>query len=245
VPKPARDRGLFTTTKYARDVFATRAKSVRHAEKRDGTDFWHVAIQDWTEGEEKPKAHIAVEFIIGRRDGELAISNWSISGYDMPPASRDSRLPLHTYARAALLAVDDALAVDELTHEDVMRHMNEGLPYHGTLSEAPAFVTRAFRIADGRLDDPRARNPRPRPRRTNHTVTPEERLTRATRAAEAYREAIARGSPSPTEDVARALDVSRSTASRAITDARRQGLLGRALRNRAGEQMTTRKGGRR
>jgi hypothetical protein len=59
---------------------------------------------------------------------------------------------------------------------------------------------------------------------------------RIPRAATAYRQAIARGSRKPTEEVAQALNVGRSTAARAISAARAQGLLGPALRARAGEQ---------
>jgi DNA-binding transcriptional regulator LsrR (DeoR family) len=44
-----------------------------------------------------------------------------------------------------------------------------------------------------------------------------------------------RGSRSPTRDVARRLNLSRSTAARAIAEAREQGLLGLARRTAPGE----------
>jgi len=56
------------------------------------------------------------------------------------------------------------------------------------------------------------------------------------RVIDEYRGAIERGSRSRTADTARALDVGRSTAARALAAAREQDCLA-ALRNRAGEQL--------
>jgi hypothetical protein len=55
-------------------------------------------------------------------------------------------------------------------------------------------------------------------------------------AANAYRQALAENRTDPTEAVARALFVSRSTASRRIKKAREAGLLGAALGTKAGER---------
>ena len=122
-----------------------------------------------------------------------------------------------SFEKLALLAAGDAIA-------------NDAIP-----TDTPGMWTRAdYQIVNGRVDDPRAYQPHRTPRRRNHHDTNGD--SPAHRAAEAYRQAVDRGSRHPTADAARALNVSRATAGRAISEARKQGLLGPALRNHAGEQ---------
>lgn len=177
--------------------------------------------------------YIAVDFLIGENHG-LEVLAWSISGYQ-PLATRRSRFPLQTYARAAVLAVEDALAVDDLTYEKIME---QELPYHGHLADdGSGHVYREFKIVDGRIEDPRTGRPRT-PARHKHTYPKNgKHQLELGLVVDEYRRAIDRGSRSPTVDVARAFNVGRSTAARSIAAARKQGLLGPALRNRAGEQM--------
>jgi hypothetical protein len=235
VPKPAGDRRLLTTTKRATDALDEERRQLRQAVKRHG-EFWHVRILDSDEdvqGNGKP--YVAVDFTVAERNGQLEIVQWSISGYEIL-TTKQSRFPLQTYARAALFAVEDALAADNLTYEDIM---TQELPYHGSLTnDRVGWVYKEFRIVDGQVADARARKPRPRPRppRANPSPRSDEAGSRPPRAADEYRRAIERGSRSPTADVARALNVGRSTAARALAAAREQGLLGPALRNRAGER---------
>jgi hypothetical protein len=235
MPRPASDRRLLTTTQRATRVLEEELKGLRQAVKRHG-DLWHVRILDWGSDEGDDRPYLAVDFVIGERDGRLEIAKWSITGHEIL-TTRQSRFPLQTYARAALFAAEDALAADDvLTYEAIMA---QELPYIRSLTEDEAgsrgWVYKEFRIVDGRIRDARARKPRQRPRRKHVTAKDDELDTRIPRAVEAYRRAIERGSRSPTVDVARALNVGRSTAARALSDAREQGLLGPALRNRAGE----------
>jgi hypothetical protein len=235
VPKPAGDRRLLTTTKRATEVLDEERKQLRQAVKRHG-EFWHVRILDSDENDQgNGKPYVAVDFTVAERNGQLEIAKWSISGYEIL-TTKQSRFPLQTYARAALFAVEDALAADELTYEEIMA---QELPYHGSLTnDKLGWVYQEFRIVDGQIVDAPGRKPRPRARPpwTNPSPRSDEAHSRARRAADEYRRGIARGSRSPTADVARALNVGRSTAARALAAAREQGLLGPALRNRAGER---------
>jgi hypothetical protein len=211
-----------TTTRPARAALKEDFASARGAA---GADDLHVTIADAGEDDD-PTQDVLVEFTIQVRDGWPTIASWAIRGTGAT-ATRRSRFPLATYARAALLAAEDALAADGLTHEDIVR---ADLLYVGSLSTG--WVGREFRVVDGRLDDPRTRRPAPR-----HRAQRRERADdRVERAAAEYRQALERGSRSPTADVARVLDVGRSTAARAISEARERGLLGAALRTAAGEQ---------
>jgi hypothetical protein len=231
VPKPATDRRLLTTTKHATKALEDDLKLLRHVAKRDGADLWHVRILEWDSAEDPGKPYLEIDFVIGERDGQLSIARWSISGLQMLPAEQ-RRPPLDAYAKTALFAVEDALAADELTYEEIM---TQELPHHGSLTnDKLGWVYKEYRLVDGHVEDPRGRKPKPPPRRPRTTPKSEELSTRPARAVE-YRQAIERGSRSPTADVARALNVGRSTAARALAAAREQGLLGPALRNRAGE----------
>jgi hypothetical protein len=234
VPKPASDRRLLTTTQAATKALDEERKQLRQAVKRHG-ELWHVRILDSDEVAGDGKPYVAVDFTVAERHGQLEIVQWSISGYEIL-TTKQSRFPLQTYARAALFAVEDALAADKLTYEDIMA---QELPYHGSLTnDKLGWVYREFRIVDGQIADARARKPRPRsrPSRANPSPRSDEARGRPPRAADEYRRAIERGSRSPTADVARALNVGRSTAARALAAAREQGLLGPALRSRAGER---------
>jgi hypothetical protein len=233
VPKRASDRRLLTTTKPAIQALEEDLALVRQAVKARGTDFWHVRLLDFEgdptdfsryalqlapvkraqgRGRPDPQPYIAVDFVIGTHPGgELFVHSWSISGFEVL-TTRQSRFPMQTYARAALFAVEDALDAGERTYKE-------------------------YRVVDGQVQDPRTGKPRPRSRRQYVSAKSEELQTRVERAAEEYRRAVDRGSVSPTVDVAHALSVGRSTAARAIAAARKQGLLGPALRNRAGEQL--------
>jgi hypothetical protein len=237
VPKPAGNRRLLTTTKRATEALDEERRQLRQAVKSHG-ELWHVRILDSEKDEQGDgKPYVAVDFTVAEREGQLEIAKWSISGYEIL-TTKQSRFPLQTYARAALFAVEDALAADALTYEEIMA---QELPFHGSLSnDKLGWVYQEFRIVDGQVADARSRKPRPRPRppRTNSSPRSDETHSRAPRAADEYRRAIERGSRSPTADVARALNVGRSTAARAIAAAREQGLLGPALRNRAGESPT-------
>jgi hypothetical protein len=181
--------------------------------------------------------YISVDFIIcDYGDGTYSVIRWSISGFQRL-STRESRFPLQTYERAAIYAVGDAVAADDLTYDDI--DMVQELQLQGSLTQGGPLrhVYAEYKIVDGRFKHPRILK-RPRPGRRNTTAKSEEARSRVSRAAEEYRRALESGSRSPTADVARALTVGRSTAARALTAAREQGLLGPALRNRAGEQQT-------
>jgi hypothetical protein len=207
VPKPAATRRLHASTQALTTAIEHELQFARHLKKQRGSDLWRVTIVDLETEQPGSRAMLTVTFEIGElQSGELFVSQWSISGPDVP-RSRASRVPLHTYSRAALYAVEHAIA-------------------NGRGS------TRYEIDRNGRIIDPRAGERPERPRK-RHVYPKDE--TRVARAAELYREAYERGSRSPTADVARELNVGRSTAARAIADARKKGLLGSALANRAGE----------
>ena len=255
MPKPATDRRLLTTTKLATEVLADELQALERVVARDGDDYWHVRILDWEDdpqggglaaqkhrarsrrnrqGDRRPP-FIAVEFIIGRHDQGYSIAKWSISGYDLI-STRASRFPLQTYAKAAMLAVEDAIAAEgkPVDHGDLW----DQLPYIGyPRTPELGYIYREYLVVNGQMTDPRVtRKPRPRPQRHYVTARSDEVRDRVSRAVDEYRKALEQGSRSPTADVARALNVGRSTAARALSEAREQGLLGHALRNRAGEQ---------
>jgi hypothetical protein len=255
VPKPATDRRLLTTTKVATGALTDELRALERVEARDGTDYWHVRILDWEgdlqgssaaarerrapsnrsrHGDRRPP-FIAVEFIIGRHDPGYSIAKWSISGYELL-STRASRFPLQTYARAAMLAVEDAIAAEGQPGSH--RYLWDELPYIGyPRTPEHGYIYREYRVVKGQVTDPRlARKPRPRPQRHYVTARSDEFHDRVSRAVDEYRRALEHGSRSPTADVARALNVGRSTAARALSEAREQGLLGPALRNRAGER---------
>ena len=131
--------------------------------KRHG-DLWHVRVFDWADDQED-KPYLAVDFVIGQRDGQLEIVKWSITGHQVL-ATRQSRFPLQTYARAALFAAEDALVADDVLDYEAI--MAQELPYLGSLKRG--WVYKEFRIADGHIEDPRARKPRRSPRRKNATT---------------------------------------------------------------------------
>ena len=54
-------------------------------------------------------------------------------------------------------------------------------------------------------------------------------------AVDAYRQVLLRGDPAPAEAVAKAIGMSSTTGERDLTEARRRGVLGPAIPNRAGE----------
>jgi hypothetical protein len=255
VPKPATDRRLLTTTKLATEVLADELQALEDVVARDGTDYWQVRILDWEDdplrgdaaghgrgarsGRDRQRDRrdrfIAVEFIVGWHDPGYSIAKWSISGYELM-STRASRFPLRTYALAAMFAVEDAIADGGVPSR--RGNLWDFLPYIGN-SRSPelGYIYREYRVVDGNVVNPRAkRKPRPRPRRRYVTTKSDEKRDRIERATDEYRRALQEGSRSATLDVARALNVGRSTAARAITEAREQGLLGPALRNRAGEQ---------
>jgi hypothetical protein len=182
------------------------------------------------------RPYIAVDFIIAYHNPGYSIVKWSISGYDRL-STKLSRLPLRTYLRAANLAVDDAIAADDVFFSPGLC-LSDEVPTIGYVRRPESgYHRRDYRIVDGQLTDPRTKtNLRPRPRRRYHTEPSDEAQDRVPRAVDEYRQALERGSRSPTADVAHALKVGRSTAARALAEAREQGPLGPALRNRAGEQ---------
>ena len=202
----------------------------------DGAVLWDVNVSEYSRRftvmpdgalERAPKApdpYIEADFTVLQRDGYLTVVAWSISGTELI-STRKSRIPLQTYARAALSAVEDAL---ELNAERTYEQMT--IERRGHRSR--------FEMSNGRLIDPDTREQRePSPRHKHTAATNGDRPTvELARVVDEYRQAIERGSRSPTVDTARALNVGRSTAARAIAAAREQGLLGPALRNRAGER---------
>jgi hypothetical protein len=235
-----RDRQLLAETVPAVSAITEELRQVRQGVKAEG-ELWHVKILDLPSlGEADDEPHnVEVHFLIGRRrSGDLSVHRWSITGSELL-STTESRTPLRTYARAALFAVEDAIAVQDAhgpdnkpTHEP----LRPETVYEASLTDGKLDLGRGtYLVVDGRVHDvggkmPRTRRSRPRSRRSNDLEA------RIPQAVEEYRRAIADGSRSPTEDVARALNIGRSTAARALAAAREQGLLGPALRNRAGER---------
>jgi hypothetical protein len=207
VPKPARSRTLSThaerlTTHLKRDL-----RSVCRHEQGLSSAFCNVQVLDFERPMPGPHAGLMINFEIGRlRDGGLYVSRWSIFGADEPRSSA-SRVPLHTYSRAALLTAE--------------HYFRERRSYDGR-----------YEVDEhGRIEDP---HPLPQPKRPpGRRARPNEERIR--RAVEVYREAIGRGDQAPTVAVARALSVGRSTAARDLDAARERGWLGPAIPNRAGE----------
>ena len=155
-------------------------------------------------------------FVVRRRDGTLSIAAWGIHATGDVTSSH-ARFSMRVLAKVALLAADDAIATDSIP------------------TDIPGmFTTAEYRIVGGRVDDPRAYQPRRTPRPSNDRDDNGDGTVH--RAAAAYRQAVEQSSRSPTADAARALCVSRATAGRAISEARKLGLLGAALRTQPGEQ---------
>jgi len=234
VPKAPAD-SLLTAT--VRPTLNRRTQSLEAAEKdiSNGAILWDVNItefsarfavqpDDWPEPGDKarePDPHIEADFTIIQLESVLAVVKWSITGTEVI-STRKSRIPLQSYARAALIAVEDALEA------------NGYYSYKEMTAERRGHVS-AYQMNNGRLLDPETRQPRKPPSR-KHVYPPSgiHRLDLA-RIADTYRKAVKAGSRSATLDTARAFNISRSTAARKITEARRQGLLGPARRNAAGE----------
>jgi hypothetical protein len=234
------DRQLLADVRPAVKAFEEEIKQVRQAVKA-GTELWHVTIEDLPmlgEADDDPN-DVEAHFLIGQRNGgDLHVHRWSITG-SMPPRTTESRTPLQTYARAAIFAVEDALAVRDAHGPDDKPAYNPlppEVPYLASVTNGKLNWGRGnYLVVNGQVRDlggqePRVRRSRPRNPRRNGLEA------RIPQAVEEYRRAIADGSRSPTADVARALNVGRSTAARALAAAREQGLLGPALRNRAGER---------
>jgi hypothetical protein len=234
-----RDRQLLAETRPAVRALEEELKEVRQAVKA-GTEFWHVAVEDLPvlgEADDDPN-DVEAHFLIGRRkSGDLHIHRWSITG-SLPPRTTESRTPLQTYARAAIFAVEDAVAVRDAHGPDDKPAYNplpREVAYQASVTNGKLNWGRGgYLVVNGQVRDlggqePRVRRSRPR------SPSRDGLEARIPQAVEEYRRAIADGSRSPTADVARALNVGRSTAARALAAAREQGLLGPALRNRAGE----------
>lgn len=231
MPKAARDT-VITTRATPWSV----ALEAQHAEERNtlnegtggGAPIWHVLIHTLhggqpglVEDQPAPAPHVEVNFLVAQHDsGALTIIRWTITGGSDVRLAASSRFPLRTYARAAILAVADAL--EEYA----------GLTYEQITAERHAHLN-GFDIKAGQLTDQHTRQRRATPKRryaTNGARRPELH-----RVVDEYRKALERGSRSPTVDVAQAFNVGRSTAARSLAEARRQGLLGAALRTRPGE----------
>jgi hypothetical protein len=248
MPKPARDRWLSTEVKPAVKAAEEHLKDLRRIAKagvRQDVELWDVKIHDNPTppepgGEFDPDAdaapEIVVHFVIASGGGELWVNHWTMVGLG-PSSMSGSRTPLQTLARVAIYSVEDALAVREahapdgkLTHEPLPPEVG----YSASVTDGQlTWGAGTYRIIDGQLQDFGGPTPRPRPSRPR--ASSKRNDARIPQAVEEYRRAISRGSRSPTVDVARALHVGRSTAARAIAEARRQGLLGPAKRTAAGE----------
>jgi hypothetical protein len=213
VPKAAKDVLLMTTT------------TAKPSPLPDSAPVWDVKISPFTEYEPgDPYVHTGFG-IAQFEDGNLAIIGWAITGSSDVRLSASSRFPLRTHARAALLAVEDAI-------EDAG---TMGLSYEQVVATRHQFINN-FVLEGGRLTDPRTHKVRAAPkRRYAHPANGSHRPELDDVVSE-YRDAIERGSRSPTVDVARAFGVSRATAARSLAEARSQGLLGLALKARAGEE---------
>jgi hypothetical protein len=243
VPKPASDRQLEAELKPAVKRLEEDLREIRQGVKRHG-ELWDVRIFDFpTPGlpaESYDEPPIVVHFLIGRRvGGDLYVVRWSINGYELL-STTESRTPLQTYAKAAIFAVEDALAVRDAHGPDDKPTYNPLPPevaYQASVTNGKLNWGRGtYLVVDGQLQDLGGHTPRPRSSPPRVKRKSGELEARIPRAVEEYRRAIERGSLSPTADVARALNVGRSTAARALAAAREQGLLGPALRNRAGER---------
>jgi hypothetical protein len=247
MPKPARDRTLLAKVRPATRAREDDLKHVRQAVKASGGELWDVVISDLGSavepGVEFPPPDddtpTLVRFLlVSRPDGELYFFSWSITGWG-PVRTTKTRTPLQTLAKAALFAVEDALDVRDahgpdgkLTHNPLPPEVvyQAAVP-DGKLTEGYGH----YLVVDGQVQD--VGGPTTRPRPTRRTSTMSHKLEeRARRAAEVYRDALRHGSRHPTQDVARRLHLSRSTAARALDEARRQGLLGPARRTSAGER---------
>lgn len=249
MPRPANDRILGATVQPALSVLEQDFKRRRKAAKSPGFRYWNVRIIDYEVVqpaddlqpedllEEEPM--LLVEFTIySENGGGLYIDSWSVTGTQML-SSTETRTPLHTYARVAVRAVEDALAI-EAAHgpDNKLMHEPEGVTvaFTARLAEGKLELAKGeYPCINGQLQDARGEPLQPRPRRLRSVNGNDELQARIPRAVEEYRRAIGRGSRSPTVDVARELHVGRSTAARAIAEARRQGLLGPARRTSAGE----------
>lgn len=216
MPKPASDSLLTCTVTPAPDQ-----------PQQDDAAVWAVNVSEFCErlgvqpgSPAQPDPYVEADFTILQTGAQLTVVRWSITGTEMI-STRKSRIPLQTYARAALIAVEDAL-------EASGRRSRRG-------------HVSAFEMSNGRLIDPQTREQRKPSRRQAHTAANgngKRPTLDLAQVVDEYRKAIERGSRSPTVDVAHALNVGRSTAARALAAAREQRLLGPALRNRAGEERT-------
>jgi hypothetical protein len=229
VPKPTTDKIVFARVQSNADALKARAAEeewVRQRETETGAVAWYVEINpaptpasedDSTTTEQAANAPSPlISFTIHQfTNGTLVVTGWKIEGgHDVRLTSSDVRLPLRTYARTALLAVEDAIA-------------DPAYKKGGYLTQ--------YEVSGGKVMDYGTRNARspqtPRIAPTNGRPTPD-----LSAWVDAYRQAVERGSRSAIVDVANAFHVGRSTASRRIAEARREGLLGPALRNKAGER---------
>lgn len=220
MPKPARPRSIRATA--AERTRALRREHQRELEddkirgpftEENGYRYWRVVIEEYERdlrpGRTRPwrigTLTYTFDIATGPDDETAFLDAWSIQGRG-EPLTRATRVPLKTFARAAALEAEHA-------------------------ATGGAGNSTVYPINDhGKIENPHPRPPRPRKR---HLYPVDE--TRVEKAAELYRAAFERRSRSPTVDVARKLNVGRSTAARAIASARQQGLLGPALPNRAGE----------
>jgi hypothetical protein len=228
VPKAAKDTLLNTRTRPAPNALThgyARSRERLKEIRRRGAVVWHVEVAAVTDPPPEPgDPYVEASFQVAEfKDGALAVVGWALTGTSDVRLSESSRFPLRTYARAAILAVLDALdATPDLTYEQIKAQRRT---YIG-----------GYEVIGGRLTDKRTHTARTVPKHA-HATNGAGRLD-LDRVVDAYREAIERGSRSPTVDVAHAFDVGRSTAARSLAEARRQGLLGQALRTRAGERPT-------
>lgn len=241
-----RDRDIRADVRPAVKAAEGRLKRLRQVAKTPGVELWDVEIIDNPvlvepiEGDEfDDEPEIVVQFVIGSRGRDkLYIHRWSMVGVG-PQSTSGTRTPLQTLARVAIWAVEDALDVR------AAHGMNGGVAYGPLPPEVlyMASVTNGtlnwgrgmYQVADGQLQDVGGQTARPRARRPTSTAKRNEIEQRIPAAVKEYRRALEHGSRSPTSDVARALNVGRSTAARALAEARRQGLLGPARRTSAGE----------
>jgi hypothetical protein len=229
VANAARDTLLTTLTRAApvalgdaREADRERLLDFLHR----GASVWLVEISAYREDLDPSALLDRVTFEIARYgDGRLAIVRWAVVGLTDAQLVKRSRFPLRTYARAALVAVADALDA----------YGEEGLDYAGAVETRHAVVNYLL-LEGGRLVDQDTRAVRTPPPRVRVRSGGGSLRSKLARVAELYREAVADGSHRATADVAETFGVSRATAARAVSAARRQGLLGPALRTRAGEQ---------
>lgn len=242
VPKAASDSLLTCTVVPTPNQREKELETVRQ-DVANGAVLWDVNVSEMNErftvqpdphwpgnsdpppDYERPELapYIEADFTVLQHNGQLTVVSWSISGTEIV-STRKSRIPLQAYARAALIAVEDAL------------HANAEHSYEQMMAERRGHAS-FLEMSNGRLIDPKtreSRKPAPRPRLVASNGKPIGLAP--SDVADAYRMAVKSGSRSPTVDVAHAFHVGRSTAARAIAEARKQGLLGPALRNAAGEQ---------